>query len=178
MHTNKLWLWERQETCPGLHLKCIRVFAQNYYFPSTLIWKHSESCRKYSEPIRSTGYKKTLRSPVERLYKIPYLRTGAWTPAQINLQIKCWAKGSLTAVKEGVRVGAIKYTQSLWIHLIPISSSLCCDTQKHEAKETLQHLPVLLASSGRSGPSHSHNCTWMTLILPGFKVGNIHLTLD
>lgn len=43
---------------------------------------------------------------------------------------------------------------------------------------TLQHLPVLLASSARSGPSHLHNCACMTLILPGFKMGNIPPTLD
>lgn len=128
--------------------------------------------RKYSEAIRSTGYKKTLRSPMERLFKIPLFKDRSWTPAQLYLQIKPWARGGLTVLKG--KVGAAKHTQSLRIHLVPISSSICCDThKKNEGEVTLQPLPVLLASSGRSGPPHLHNCPCMTLILPGFKVGNV-----
>lgn len=165
MHTSKPWLWEGQETYPGLYEKCIRVFAQNYYFPSTLIWKHSTSCRKHSEPIRSTGYKKTLRNPMERLYKRPLFMGGSLNTCTALFADKNTGPGGCDCSKRAVRVGAVKHTQSLRIHLMPIST-LLWHTKTSGKRDPPTH-PLLLASRGRSGPSYLHNCACMTLILPG-----------
>lgn len=165
MHTSKPWLWEGQETYPGLYEKCIRVFAQNYYFPSTLIWKHSTSCRKHSEPIRSTGYRKTLRNPMERLYKRPLFMGGSLNTCTALFADKNTGPGGCDCSKRAVRVGAVKHTQSLRIHLMPIST-LLWHTKTSGKRDPPTH-PLLLASRGRSGPSYLHNCACMTLFLPG-----------
>lgn len=90
--------------------------------------------RKYSEAIRSTGYKKTLRSPMERLFKIPLFKDRSLNTCTALFADKTLGKGGLTVLKG--KVGAAKYTQSLRIHLAPISSSLCCDTHKKKRGES------------------------------------------